>query len=434
MGDIESNPVLPDNLVQSLVLSVKASNLPVRSERSLTHAAEASSDLYNHSTRISSKYHPKTPLNSPTVTIFLLLNSMLGSGMLNQPEVFHNSGLVGGIIGYVIACIASWYGLVVLTEAGMHTNILEYSGLAKAALGKFGETLVDISIVVLGFGGQLGYLIIVGFTTAELLRSWGCPGEVCSNIPVTAVMSALFITPMCLYRHFGHMGILSLFSIVATVGVAFLVWAFGPYEHVQNHTPIGFEIIDTTGLLSSAGSILFAISCTTANFQAFVSTEKEFQNIHYWDIITGISVAGGCFICASMGIVGYISFGNQTEGNILDNFPQHGYDVFKVLMVVHLILYIPINFIIMRYSLVNMCSGMKSEDLSSLYHVLVSVGLVTLSTGIVLLLMGFGYTSGMALTLILNLAGGIGGKEIIINLSNSQINFFSIFLQVLCRL
>lgn len=34
---------------------------------------------------------------------------------------------------------------------------------------------------------------------------------------------------------------------------------------------------------------------------------------------------------------------------LTDNFPQRGFDFFKVMIVAHLILYIPVNFIIMRY-------------------------------------------------------------------------------------
>ena len=46
--------------------------------------------------------------------------------------------------------------------------------------------------------------------------------------------------------------------------------------------------------------------------------------------ITGSAVFAGTMMCMIMGLVGYLSFGNNTEGMILDNFPQHGFDFFKV--------------------------------------------------------------------------------------------------------
>ena len=39
------------------------------------------------------------PSNSANLTTFLLLNTMIGSGILNQPYVFRTSGIWGGIAG-----------------------------------------------------------------------------------------------------------------------------------------------------------------------------------------------------------------------------------------------------------------------------------------------------------------------------------------------
>ena len=41
--------------------------------------------------------------NPAPLTIFLLINTMIGSGILNQPHVFEASGIIGGIIGFIIA-------------------------------------------------------------------------------------------------------------------------------------------------------------------------------------------------------------------------------------------------------------------------------------------------------------------------------------------
>ena len=41
--------------------------------------------------------------NPAPLTIFLLINTMVGSGILNQPHVFEASGIIGGLIGFIIA-------------------------------------------------------------------------------------------------------------------------------------------------------------------------------------------------------------------------------------------------------------------------------------------------------------------------------------------
>lgn len=95
---------------------------------------------------------------------------------------------------------------------------------------------------------------------------------------------------------------------------------------------------------------------------------------------------------------------------ILDNFPQPGYDFFKIMVVTHLICYIPVNFVIMRYSIVKITTGLRSELLESKTHTLLTIGLLSIVTLIVLGIYAAGFASGEGFALILNVTGGIGGK------------------------
>ena len=53
----------------------------------------------------------------------------------------------------------TWLGLNLLTKSGLRTGIYDYGALAKVVLGRTGELLVDISIVVGCFGSLTGYII-----------------------------------------------------------------------------------------------------------------------------------------------------------------------------------------------------------------------------------------------------------------------------------
>ncbi len=76
----------------------------------------------------------------------------------------------------------------------------------------------------------------------------------------------------------------------------------------------------------------------------------------------------------------------------------------------HLIVYIPVNFIIMRYSFVKLWLNKKSEDLSTPLHHSLSVVLITITTLFVLLFYYVGLSSGTAFSLVLNVTGGVSGS------------------------
>lgn len=385
--------------------SVDTLSQPLFGDEDDFHQAEA-----DRKSRLSysSSFSAVHPQNPAPLTTFLLINTMIGSGILNQPYVFYESGILGGIFGFIVAATATWLGLVLMTAAGVEVNVFEYSGLAKAAFGTFGERLVDVSIIVLAFGSQLGYILVVGDTLSQLLISWGCNNYMCEQMQVTWLSVGAFVTPLCLFRHFGHLAWLSIFSIFTITLVLFLVYIGGPMKYEPGSGDI--EVFNLLGMVQSSGSIVFALSCAAANFQAYVSTEKASQNLTSWTKITGTAVGIGGAMCMTMGIAGYCSFRANTNGEILNNFPGHAFDFFKAMVVCHLIMYIPVNFVIMRYSIVKLFSGRRSELLPYSIHTALSIFLLAVTTGTVLILLRLGLASGVAFAVILNITGGIGGS------------------------
>lgn len=70
---------------------------------------------------------------------------------------------------------------------------------------------------------------------------------------------------------------------------------------------------------------------------------------------------------------------------------------------------IPVNFIIMRYSIIKLAYNSKSEDLPYPKHAAITITLLVATTAFVLMLNAVGLASGDAFSLILDLTGGISG-------------------------
>lgn len=356
----------------------------------------------------SSAYNTLVPVNSKYMTTFMLLNYMIGSGILNQPYVVMKSGIIGAICGFMLASYMTWRCCVYLTEAGLYTEIYDYSAIAMYAFGKHGERVIDVSIVLGQLGGVSGYILVIGSILSSLLLEWGCSSNICSAENIVSIVVICIIAPLCLFRHFGHLSYLAIFSVGAIWTVIFLVLIGGPFYQVPTDNHI--TLFNPSGALVSLGSMIFALSLCTGNFPAFVSTEKSAQNAHDWNRISGAAVAMGCVMCLGLGIAGYLFFRQDTEGVIVDNFTAPGFEFFKVMIVMHLIFYLPAGFVIMRYSAVKLMFNKISTELPPLIHTVISLALVGFLLLLVIFLLSTGLSSGAAFSLVLNLTGGIAGS------------------------
>ena len=350
--------------------------------------------------------------NSAALTIFLLVNTMIGSGVLNQPFVFKDAGFIGAFVGFILAAYCTWLSLRIITDVGIQVNILELSGLAREAFDIAGLRVNDMSIVIGSFGALLGYILIIGGTMSDLLNSWGCSDSnyFCDIYGTTLVFVTMFVLPLCLMRQFGHLAYVSIFSVATIILVLGLVTIGGPIRTRNDHYTEPYNLFSFSGTLRSVGSIVFALSCTPANFQAFVAADKPSRNMKEWSWITGRAVAIGASMCAIMGIAGYLSFQHKTQENILTNFTTHPFDFFKMMVVCHICAYIPVNFMIMRYSVVKLALNKKSEALGLTIHVIITVALLAGTTAVALGMIRLGLNAGEAYGLTLDITGGIGSS------------------------
>jgi amino acid permease len=174
--------------------------------------------------------HPRN--NSIARSIFLMLNTMIGSGILNQPQVFMKAGFVEALLMLTISAVFIWVGLVALVECGSAHAKYDFSELGKFAFGTFGERLVDGCIVVTIFGAIMSYIVVIGGVTSDLWYSWGCASSqpVCSVYFTTALLVFVFVLPTCIIRFLGHLAIYSFYSIFAIVICVVFVIIAGPIK------------------------------------------------------------------------------------------------------------------------------------------------------------------------------------------------------------
>mmetsp|Transcript_8040 Transcript_8040/g.11215 ORF Transcript_8040/g.11215 Transcript_8040/m.11215 type:complete len:463 (+) Transcript_8040:78-1466(+) len=352
-------------------------------------------------------FETKKPKNGRGGTIFLILNTMIGSGILNQPQVFADSGIIGAFLMYGISCYAIWLGLQLLIEVGVAHKALGFTEVANLAFGRRGDLLVDWSIVVGNFGALLSYMVVISGELKVLLEGWtGESGKWYTSELFNLPLATLFLVlPFCLQRFYGHFVLISIFSIFAISTVLVVVLFFGPTVGADDRAASGaINWFSLSGTFSSLGSALFALSCAYAAFHAFEAMRRNTGAA--WAGATTPAVVIGAGMCTSMGLAGYLSFRDYTEGDILDNFSGSGWDFMKILLIIHLLLYIPIDFVVMRHSVCKIF-GWNVDTMHIAPYLVLTAILLAFTAGCVMALYAVGVAEGDAFGYILDFTGGL---------------------------
>lgn len=351
--------------------------------------------------------------NSELSTTFLLLNTMIGSGILVQAYVFMKTGILLALVEYLIIGCMIYGGVDLMTRCADEAKIYHcYSKVVMMYLGEYGGLVVDWAFVINNAGALLSYILIVGSLLKSMIdTSVGhtCTLWCCNIAFLTLLPIVLFSVPLCLIRNYGHLAIISYLSIAAICGSILLVIIGGPVHRAQDHHDDytnNLLLGDFVGSIQSIGGIVFALGYITAIFQSY--TAHKDVTVEKFSYITRNVTFIGTVMCCITGLVGYISFGSNTQANILENFNTPAGSFVKLVVAIHLILYIPGDFVILRGALWKLCGASVQTQADSLFIPL-SLLLMGTITFVAVLLQVYCRDSN-SLAVVIDVTGGIAGS------------------------
>jgi len=339
--------------------------------------------------------------NSDASTILLLLNSMIGSGILVQAYVFKKGGIIVVFFEYIVLTIMNYAGVEALVACGFRKQIFDYPKLVESIFGEYGSIAVDSSIVISGYGSLLSYVLIIGSLFKEVTGS-SCSAGYCSVVFLTIIPITLFTVPLCLLRNFAHLAVASYISIFVIGSIMLLVIIGGPVKHDLNNYDHNYNLGNFQGSINTIGDIVFALGYISATFHAYqgmkVKSTKRFRRL------TLVTTTLGSFMCFITGLAGYLSFGSTTETNILSNFDGTVGSVFKVVLIIHLILFIPGDFVITRAACLRLFK-LEVKDLSDITYITLTLFIIYSITIIAIVLQVFA-SDNNNLGTVVNITGG----------------------------
>lgn len=376
---------------------------------------------------------------------------MIGSGVLSQAWVVSQSGLVVAAVIYPIIAAITFFGVVVMIEAANRTGVYHFGNLAGRVLGGFGLFLTEWSIIVSILMCLVAYLLLIGDMLVGIAKNYHStplPFYASKNFLVVVIV-VMIVLPICLVRRLGHLTYVAYVSqtIVAAVVVAVVATAD---SEIAQHRSEQLVLGSFGGFLDSVGIVVFAIAFNPALFHvhramsmrsaasdappdgggdvdgpthdvalAYSASSTDRRSGGDAGIVTSkalgcsnlelakvslIATIAGTLVLALVGLLGYASFRDAAKVNIVDCFPGSLGVSFRIIATLHLLLFIPAEFVIMRASFSNYFTVdvESQEDVSYILYTVVSVAVVTTVT-----LLLNDYAPSSALAALLNLCGGV---------------------------
>lgn len=252
--------------------------------------------------------------------VWNLANYIVGAGVLGLPYACAKAGLLPAMALLIVVGFAARFSFALLIASSNLADAYNYEDLGMKAYGKCFAMFIKICIIIDSLGPLAGYMIVMG--DAVFLVMNGFISEKRSlwlNRPFLSFMQVMIIVvPLCFVRNISSLGFTSLLSLM----------------------PMAYLMLMQIGTLSEAGLapelhmfapdlflalpiVVFAYSC----HQLLPSISKELHDANgpTADHDVGRVVKGGLGLSGLayvwVGLLGYLQFGSEAEGNVMKNFP-----------------------------------------------------------------------------------------------------------------
>ncbi|CAI5717327.1 unnamed protein product [Hyaloperonospora brassicae] len=164
-------------------------------------------------------------------TVFTILKSFIGSGILFLPKGFQNGGMLFSLGALSVSAILSTFCMLRLTDCSNfvqrergHINV-SYGLVGEKAFGKMGRVAVNISLVLSQLGFCCSYLIFVEKNIGEvILAAFGIQRTTASSSLTLIVLQILLYTPLSWVRRIEYFALTNLFAdLLILFGIAYII-------------------------------------------------------------------------------------------------------------------------------------------------------------------------------------------------------------------
>lgn len=316
--------------------------------------------------------------SSKKMTIFNIINTIIGGGIIVLPYCMSMSGLASGLLIIAISAIITHYSLRLLIYSSTNNEDVSYTILCKKAFGNVGYVLLSICQFLFPYLGCISYgmAIIQNFST---IFSFYTPEWTILNNRyfLLSIPTLLVMYPLSIFK---HISFLDRFSSISMIFVAFYIIVIitksiqlQPYIVTASTT---YEIGRRT-IIQSFGILAFAFGCQ----QNIIPIYKCYSSNNYKSFMSVISIAIGAvyIVYILIAVTGFVTFSGSIRDNLFFEYcsNDHLVNAAKVIFAITLMLTFPMQMYASREVLITALS--QNFTIQKYHRIAITTLLVTIA-------------------------------------------------------
>ncbi|KAJ0124918.1 transmembrane transporter [Diaporthe amygdali] len=320
----------------------------------------------------SERQRPKSGLRAAFMN---MANSIIGAGIIGQPYAFKQAGLLSGVVLLVgLTVVVDWTICLIVVNSKL-SGANSFQGTVEHCFGRSGLIAISLAQWLFAFGGMVAFGVIVGDTIPHVLQAvW--PGL--SDMPVLGILAdrraviVIFILgvsyPLTLYRDIAKLAKASTLALISMVVILVTVIIQGILVPSEDRGSFSTPLLTVnTAFVCHHNSLLIYGSLKTP-------TIDRFSRVTHFS--TGVSMLA----CLLMALAGFITFGDKTLGNILNNFPADNtmVNIARLCLGLNMLTTLPLEAFVCREVMLNYY--FPGEPFNMHLHLIFSTSLVVSAT------------------------------------------------------
>jgi len=256
--------------------------------------------------------------NGLPATILAFFKAFLGTSILFIPHGFKDAGMIPGAVTTLISGSLTCYCILLLLETKavltrrVGRPVVGYADIATLAAGPVGKWMVDAATIMSQMAFATVYVAFVGKNMGSVI-SFGLDVRKASLLWM--VVAATCWVPLCWIRrlqYFTTTNAMAMFIIMSSMVVLACCFTYqvvdaGPGPSITWSVGQGFVGYFGTAVYAFEGICVIPF------------IEQEMKDKHLFKTVVLYCMATIVFMVVSMGVMGYLAFGGDTQSIILQN-------------------------------------------------------------------------------------------------------------------